>query len=86
MPVYLHPYLRDGAVLVADGTILLGTCPLTPIEEAGREARRIIRRGMADVLRWAGQPVDMEPSAVEVLAAWLPTEYEPRHRADGPAR
>lgn len=61
------PYLRDGLVILTPGRIHLGTRPLTPIEAAGRDARLMVREGLADVLEWLGKPVYTEPTSKEIL-------------------
>lgn len=68
-PVICCESLRDGTVYADRRAIIIGTRPLDPIEAAGREGRLIVRRGMADVLAWLGEPVNTEPSGAEILAA-----------------
>lgn len=66
--IVVEPMLPDGQVVILrGGTIMIGTCPLTPIQAAGREARLIVRRGMAEVLTWLGEPVYTEPTSAEIL-------------------
>lgn len=45
--------------------VLVGTKPPDEMELVRREARLLVRRGLADVLEWLGRPVVNEP----VLAA-----------------
>lgn len=67
IPLMLSPDLPDGTLVDIGGQVMLGTRPLTELEQAGRDARRIVREGLADVLTWCGLPVDLEPGAGEVL-------------------
>jgi hypothetical protein len=60
--------LRDGKVVVIGSKLFLGTAPLTVKEQAGRDARMIVREGLADVLEWLGQSVYTEPTTAEILA------------------
>lgn len=68
-PVIESPWLRDGVVLVDRTAVLVGTRPLTDLQAAAREARLLVRRGMADVLVWLGEPVYNEPTGREILDA-----------------
>lgn len=61
----------DGQVLLVGDALLIGTGPLPVLEDAAREARRIVRAGMADVLAWCGLPLEPEPSGHEILARLL---------------
>lgn len=64
LPVIESPYLPDTEVMLTPGAVVVGTQPPTdPLVLAGREARLRVRRGLADVLAWLGQPVANEPMA-----------------------
>jgi hypothetical protein len=60
--------LRDGKVVIIGHRLYLGTAPLSVKEAAGRDARMIVREGLADVLEWLGKPVYTEPTSAEILA------------------
>ena len=74
--VVVNTGLRDGTVLMMGRTMHVGTRPLTVLEQAGKDARMIVRRGMADVLAWLGEAVDNEPTGRQILDA-LRREYGP---------
>jgi hypothetical protein len=80
--VTLTDALPDGKVRRTQRDVYIGTGALPVREAAGREARRLVRQGMADVLRWLGQPVDTELSGEEILARWRAEQAVP----DRPAR
>lgn len=70
IPIIESPLLPDDQmILSSDGAltggammaILVGTRPPDPIKQAGRDARLAVRRGLADVLDWLGEPVVNEP-------------------------
>lgn len=42
-------------------SLLVGTKPPDELGQLRREARLLVRRGLADVLEWLGQPVVNEP-------------------------
>lgn len=66
--VHTNPNLKDGSVILYGSRYLwIGTRPLTLMEECGREARMIVRRGMADVLAWLGHEVEIEPTGRQIL-------------------
>lgn len=86
VPVVPDRYLADGTTLVIDTRptggariVLVGTRPLTTLEAAGREARLIVRRGLADVLAWLGQPVENEPTGADILASFAAYQDTPTH-------
>lgn len=85
IPIIESPHLPDDQVIFSsDGTgapmvILVGTQPPDPIKQAGRDARLLVRRGLADVLEWLGQPVINEPAMARLRATakapkpiWMP--------------
>lgn len=49
--------------------LFIGTRPLPLMEEVGREARRIVRSGLRDVLDWLGESWYDEPTGVEIFEA-----------------
>ena len=58
----------DGSMVWHGTEILwLGTKPLHPLDEVGREARMLVREGLADVLEWLGEPVITEPTSRQIL-------------------
>lgn len=62
--VTTSPYLRAGTAVGLGNplaTVVLGTRPWDEIEVAGERARRTVRHGLADVLRWLGEPVGPHP-------------------------
>ena len=72
--VHLMPIYPDGHMyFVGMSDLIIGTQPLSEIEEAKREARMIVREGMKDILEWLGPKApggsrwDNEPSGVELL-------------------
>lgn len=72
VPIRLSKVARDGEILWVGGRgvmLLIGTRPLTVLEQAGRDARRLVREGMADVLEWLSEPVNIEPTSAEILTA-----------------
>lgn len=81
IPVHVSPTLPDGVMVLAhpehlygggDHPILwIGAAPLTDLEAAAREARLTVRRGLADVLTWLGEPVENEPTGAEIWGALL---------------
>lgn len=77
--VYTHDGFPDGTVYWQGTDFLwLGSKPTDPVEEAGRDARRFVREGMADVLAWLGQPVLVEPTTEEILTDLRATKGESR--------
>lgn len=80
IPVMEHRWLPDGQVImtsfnavpVAGPAVLVGTCPLSELEQAGRDGRLAVRRGLADVLEWLGHPVENEPTGKQILAMLRP--------------
>ena len=81
IPVHLSPALPDGRMVLAspeslygggDHPILwVGTAPLTPGAALRREARLMVRRGLADVLAWLGETVENEPTGTEIWNALM---------------
>lgn len=81
VPVHLSPVLPDGQMCLSTDyadpfgpeqtVIWIGTAPLTEVEAAKRDARLAVRRGLADVLAWLHEPVENEPSGVEIWRAML---------------
>lgn len=68
--IHTNRNLKDGTALLYGSRYLwIGTRPLTLMEEVGREARMIVRHGMADILTWLGQPINTEPTSQEIFAA-----------------
>lgn len=66
--VMTQPHLKDGTVLLYGMRYLwIGTCPLSLMEEVGREARLIVRDGLRDVMDWCGMKYDDEPGGYEIL-------------------
>lgn len=60
VPVMLSEHVRIDRALVLGpegnpSLLIKGLRPLTPIEQAGVDAVRIVREGMADVLAWLGE-------------------------------
>lgn len=49
--------------------LFVGTGPLPLMEDVRREGRRIVRRGLADVLEWLGESWNDEPTGAEVFQA-----------------
>lgn len=76
IPIIQHRWLPDDQVILStDPTrggatvMLVGTmAPTDPIKLAGREARLLVRRGLADVLEWLGEPVVNEPILARLRA------------------
>jgi hypothetical protein len=64
--------------------IVVGTRPPDPIKQAGRAARLLVRRGLADVLEWLGEDVVNEPlmARIKALAASGKGGLPPWFRAD----
>lgn len=61
--ISVDPTRNGGQVL------LVGTQPpRDPVALARREARLMVRRGLADVLEWLGQPVVNEPALARLRA------------------
>lgn len=56
--------IRGGSQVLYVGT----QPPRDPVKRAGREARLMVRRGLADVLEWLGQPVVNEPVMARLRA------------------
>lgn len=73
IPVHLSPLLPDGKVYDVRGPgqaiVWIGCAPLDEHEQAQRDARLAVRRGLADVLTWLGEPVENEPGGVEIWEA-----------------
>lgn len=68
--IFMQPHLPDGRVYwMGMRWVHIGTAPLSLMEEVGREARLIVRRGMQDVLRQLGQTWYNEPTGKEILDA-----------------
>lgn len=92
IPVIQHRWLPDDQVILStDPTrggatvMLVGTmAPTDPVKLAGRDARLLVRRGLADVLAWLGQPVVNEPVLARLRAIGQPVnEAEPiQYRVD----
>lgn len=81
MPIVLVPHIPDTTVWFAgeysfygQRTLFVGTQLPDLREQCRRQARMTVRRGLADVLEWLGEPVVTEP----VLAL-----LEERIRRDG---
>lgn len=82
IPVIEHRWLPDDQVILSTDpsrggatVMLVGTMPPTdPVKLAGREARLMVRRGLADVLEWLGQPVINEPALARLRAMGQPAE------------
>lgn len=89
IPIIENPHLPDDRMFISsDGSftgehttmvILVGTQPPDPIKQAGRDARLLVRHGLADVLEWLGQPVVNEPVMATLRATakapkpiWMP--------------
>ncbi|MFC0626160.1 hypothetical protein [Kribbella deserti] len=71
LPVVESPYLPEGTCYVTRtfsgrAEVLLVGGYLDPVQKAGREARMIVRRGLADVLEWLGEPVEL-PTVMSAL-------------------
>jgi len=56
--------IRNGRQVLYVGT----QPPRDPVKIAGREARLMVRRGLADVLEWLGEPVVNEPVLARLRA------------------
>ena len=69
VPFYIDPDLDETHIWNLDGTIHIGTKPLS---WAHTEALRIVRDGLADVLQWLGQPV--HPMTGPQVLEWLRNE------------
>lgn len=74
VPVYLTPMADHGTLYWAidparpvQQSLFIGCRPLAPLEQAGKDARLAVRRGLADVLEWLGQPVENEPTGQEIF-------------------
>lgn len=66
----LHELLPDGTVYwMGTDLVLVGTHPLDPIADAGREGRLLVREGMREIVEWLGWEVNNEPSSAEILEA-----------------
>lgn len=88
IPIIEHPWMADDQIFISndwgandrDGMlIVVGTKEPDPVKLAGREARLAVRRGLADVLAWLGQPVVNEPVMARLRAEdvapkpiWMP--------------
>lgn len=57
--------IRNGGQVLFVGT----RPPRDPVKRAGRDARLMVRRGLADVLEWLGEPVVNEPVLARLKAA-----------------
>ena len=64
-PVVTSMFVPNGCVYKSGGTFVVGVSA-TEIEE---DAVRIVRAGLADVLRWCGQPVLTGRQMLERLRA-----------------
>jgi hypothetical protein len=80
IPVHLSTLLPDGEMALSvdyglygddHAIVWIGCAPLDEHEQAKRDARRTVRRGLADVLAWLGEPVENEPGGVEIWEALL---------------
>lgn len=68
LPIRLIPWMEDHKAYILQGTLLVGDkAPEDPVKLAGREARQMVRRGLADVLEWCGKPVVTEPILAAIL-------------------
>jgi hypothetical protein len=83
--VTLTDALPDGKVRRTRQHVYIGTGALPVREAAGREARRLVRQGMADVLKWLGQPVETELSGEEILTRWRQEHAAPDRPGRQPA-
>lgn len=74
LSIVLDSTIIDGAIYL-DGVrsrkIIVGTRPLTPVEQAHEDARRIVQTGLADVLRWLGRPAYQRPPTHQEVLEWL---------------
>lgn len=68
-PVVLSNTIEEGKVVyTGDGTpggvltIYVGTY-ISPLKQEGRNARQLVRNGLADVLDWLGEPVRLRTVA-----------------------
>jgi hypothetical protein len=68
IPIIESPYLPDDQMVMSSdhggvgaSIVVVGTMPPDPVKQAGRDARLLVRRGLADVLEWLGQDVVTEP-------------------------
>lgn len=63
--LHLTEYVSDGRMYwIGTQVCLLGTA-----YDVKDDARRIVRRGLKDILDWLGEPLDVIPTHQEVLAA-----------------
>lgn len=69
--VVIMPSQPDGRMTWSGINFLfVGTQPLPLLEDARRDARRIVRKGLQDVLEWLGEGHwNDEPSGAEVIYA-----------------
>ncbi len=67
IPIVEEPLMEDGQIVMLGATpwscevLLVGTGPISWRTGARREAERIFRTGLADVLEWPGEPPYREP-------------------------
>jgi hypothetical protein len=61
MGIHRSTALQDGVVLKTGRDFFIGVRPLTDVELAGAEGRYIVRRGLADVLKYIGETVGPPP-------------------------
>jgi hypothetical protein len=73
IPVIESPMVADGVVLVFGNreVIAIGTAPIDNSEWCQREALRIVRTGLADVLGWLGEPPWRPPATGAGILASL---------------
>lgn len=68
--VVLMPQQPDGQMTWSGIQFLfIGTQPLPLMEDVRREGRRVVRRGLQDVLEWLGEDWNDEPSGAEIFDA-----------------
>lgn len=77
VPVVLEPLLSDGKIWLTNDwsrggqmVLWIGTYA-DEMDRAARDARLMVRRGLADVLGWLGETVENEPTGAEIYAALL---------------
>lgn len=66
LPIIQVPLMEDTWAAISHASdlgpcALVGTKPPDEMELVRREARLLVRRGLADVLEWLGRPVVNEP-------------------------
>lgn len=79
--LHLSQYLPDGRMYwIGTQVLVLGT-----MYDVKDDARRIVRRGMKDVLDWLGEPLDVYPTSKEVLDALKQgdAEFEQKRKEQG---